>query len=116
MKNFKEQWTLETAMEILQHPTVDSRTWAEAAEWLLLHGPEEIRLLLQQAADHATAECFPELKPEGFTADGEPCYDISAVAQTLGISEEEAARVIAEKERQHGIRQLFDRSETRKLQ
>ena len=43
---FAEQWTVESAMRIVQHPTVDSELWASAVEWLLLHGPPEIRELL----------------------------------------------------------------------
>ncbi len=116
MTEFKEQWTLEAAMEILRHPTVDSRTWAEAVEWLLLYGPPDIRQLLQQASGHATSESFPELRPTGFTPDGQPCYDIADIARSLNISEEEAAMMVAEKEARHGIRQLFGRDETHKIQ
>ena len=39
--DIKDQWTEETAMKILQNPTVDSKLWAEAVEWLILFGPEE---------------------------------------------------------------------------
>ncbi len=111
-----DEWTMETAMEILQHPTVDSKVWAEAVEWLMLYGPPEIRELLQQASGHATRESFPDLTPIGFTATGEPCYSIADLAKSLNISEEEAARIIEEKEQQHGIRQLFGEQETSKLQ
>ncbi|RUM35857.1 MAG: hypothetical protein DSY57_06430 [Desulfobulbus sp.] len=112
----QDQWTVETAMEIMQHPTVDSKIWAEAVEWLMLYGPPEIQELLRQASGHATKESFPELAPTAFTADGEPCYNVADLAQALHISEEEAAEMIAEKERQHGIRQLFDEQETTRLQ
>ncbi len=112
----QNQWTLETAMEIMQHPTVDSKIWAEAVEWLMLYGPPEIRELLQQASGHATKESFPDLAPTGFAADGQPCYTITDLAKSLNISEEEAAKMIAEKEKQHGIRQLFEEQETTKLQ
>ncbi len=116
MTDFKQQWTLDAAMEILRHPTVDSRIWAEAVEWLLLYGPPEVRELLQQASGHATKESFPDLRPSGFTPDGEPCYDIADIARSLGISEEEAAMMVAEKEARHGIRQLFAEDETHKIQ
>ncbi len=116
MTDFKEQWTLEAALEILRHPTVDSRTWADAVEWLLLYGPPEIQQLLQEASGHATRESFPDLRPTGFTPDGQPCYDIGDIARSLNISEEEAARMVAEKEMRHGMRQLFDRDETHKIQ
>ncbi len=112
----QNQWTFEAAMEIMQHPTVDSKIWAEAVEWLMLYGPPEIQELLQQASGHATKESFPDLAPTGFTADGQPCYSITDLAKSLNISEEEAAQMIAEKEKQHGIRQLFEEQETTKLQ
>ncbi len=112
----KDDWTEQSAMEILQHPTVDSKVWAEAVEWLLLYGPPHVQELLQQASGHATRESFPDLRPIGFTPAGEPCYNIADLARSLGISEEEAAEMIAEKEQAHGIRQLFAEEETNKLQ
>ena len=112
----KDEWTVGTAMEILQHPTVDSKVWSEAAEWLLLYGPPEVKELLQHASGHATQGSFPELTPIGFTANGEACYNVADLANALGITEEEAARIIAEKEEQHGVRQLFAEQETTKLQ
>ena len=116
MMTKKDEWTVETALEILQHPTVDSKPWSEAVEWLLLYGPPEIQELLQQASGHATRDSFPELTPIGFTADGQPCYSVAELAKALGISEQEAAESISEKEQQHGVRQLFDEEETTKLQ
>lgn len=112
----EDEWTLKTAMDILRHPTVDSRLWAEAAEWLLLYGPPEIKELLQQASGHAAQQSFPDLTPSGFTANGQACYNVADLARSLGISEDEAAQIIAEKEKQHGIRQLFGDQETSKLQ
>ncbi len=116
MNDFQNEWTLETAMKVLEHPTVDSKLWAEAAEWLLLYGPPKIRELIQQSAGIATEECFPELKPESYTSEGEPCYDVAEVARVLHISEEEAMKVMAEKEMKHGTRHLFDKSETNSVQ
>jgi hypothetical protein len=116
MTTKKDEWTMETAMEIMQHPTVDSKVWAEAVEWLLLYGPPEIKELLQQASGHATKGSFPNLTPLGFTPDGEPCYSLADLAKSLNISEEEAAKTLAEKEQAHGIRQLFGEQETTKLQ
>jgi hypothetical protein len=71
MTEFKKEWTLENAMEILQHPTVDSKIWAEAVEWLLLYGPPEVKEKLSEASGYATGKEFPDLKPEGFVGDGE---------------------------------------------
>ena len=107
---------METAMEILQHPTVDSKIWSEAVEWLLLYGPPEVQELLQQASGHATRDSFPDLTPVGFTADGEPCYSVAELAKSLNISEQQAAEILAEKEQQHGIRQLFEEEETTGMQ
>jgi hypothetical protein len=116
MSEKQKEWTTENALRILHHPTVDSKLWADAVEWLLLYGPQEIKELLQQASGHAAKDSFPDLKTMGCTPEGEPCYTITDLAKSLVVSEEEAARIIAEKEKQHGIRQLFDRNEISKLQ
>jgi len=116
MTEFKKEWTVESAMEILEHPTVDSKVWSEAVEWLLLYGPPEIKQMLQQASGYATSKEFPDLKAERFTGDGEPVYSIADVARALGISEQEAAQVISEKQQKHGVQQLFDEQETKKVQ
>jgi hypothetical protein len=116
MTDFRQEWTVETALEILQHPTVDSQIWASAVEWLLLYGPPEIQELLQEASAHATGESFPDLKPQRYGPDGSPCYDIAELARSLGISEEEARTQLLEKEMKHGIRHGFDETETHRLQ
>ncbi len=116
MMDFQQEWTLESAMEILQHPTVDSKIWAEAVEWLMVYGPPEIKELLQQASGHATQESFPGLKPQGYAPDGTPCYDIAELAQTLGISEEEARIQLQEMEKKHGLRHGYDGEGTTELQ
>ena len=116
MTDFQQQWTLETAMEILQHPTVESKIWAEAVEWLLIYGPPEIQELLRQASGHATRERFPELQPQGYAPDGTPCYDISQLAEVLDISEEEARAKLEEMEEKHGIRHGFGEEDTTGLQ
>jgi hypothetical protein len=116
MTTFKQEWTLESAMEILQHPTVDSKIWAEAVEWLLLYGPPEIREVLQQASGQATQASFPELRPQRYGPDGSPCYEIADLAQVLGISEEEARAQLAEKEEKHGVQHGFADEDTTTLQ
>ena len=116
MHTFEHQWNLEAALEILQHPTVDSRLWAEAVEWLLIFGPLEIREVLQQASGHATQHSFPGLKVQRYAPDGSPCYDISELAKALGISEEEARAQLQELESKHGMRHGFEEDETSSLQ
>ncbi|MBV5319030.1 MAG: hypothetical protein JZU50_14630 [Desulfobulbaceae bacterium] len=116
MTAFKQHWTLESAMEILQHPTVDSEIWASAVEWLLIYGPPEVRELLQQASGQATRENFPELQPQGYGPDGSPCYDIADLARSLGISEEEARAQLAQKEQKHGVQHGFSDDDTTTLQ
>ncbi len=116
MTDFKKEWTVESAIEILAHPTVDSKVWSEAVEWLMVYGPPEIQEMLQHASGFATSREFPELKAQGFTRDGQPVYSVADVAQVLNISEEEAAEIIAEKQQKHGLQQFFDEMETRKVQ
>lgn len=116
MSVFKDAWTLETAMKILQHQTVDSKTWAEAVEWLLIYGPPDIKEMLGLASSHATTESFPELQPKGYDADGRPCYSLSDLASSLQISEEEAARLLAEKEAKHDQPHFIETETTTKLQ
>ena len=116
MTDFARQWTLESALEILRHPTVDSAIWAEAVEWLLVFGPPEIREMLQQASGHATSRSFPELAAQRFAPDGSPCYDIADLARALGITEEEARAQLAEKEAKHGVQHGFSEDDTTGLQ
>ena len=116
MTEFKKEWNVESAMEILQHPTVESKIWAEAVEWLLLYGPAEMKEMLTGASSYATDKEFPELKPQGFAGDGELVYSVGEIAQALGISEDEAAEIIAAKQQKHGVQQLFTTKNTKKMQ
>lgn len=95
--SFKDEWNLESALKILQHPTVDSKLWAEAVEWLLKYGPTSIQKILLDASNTATKIQFPELKPSHYTSDGQPIYDTEKLAETLGISEDEVKEIIAKK-------------------
>ena len=116
MTAFKQEWNSESAMAILRHPTVDGKIWAEAVEWLLLYGPEEVKEMLQQASGHATHTSFPELRPQRYAPDGSPCYEIADLAQSLGITEEEARAQLAEKEQKHGIQHGYADEDTTGLQ
>ncbi|MGI6657649.1 MAG: hypothetical protein ACOX5Z_12695 [Desulfobulbus sp.] len=116
MTTFAREWTLESAMKVLAHPTVDSALWAEAVEWLLLYGPPEIREMIEQSSTQATAASFPDLQPRGCTPDGNLCYAIDELAAALGITEEEARKRLAEQERRHGVRQGFADGEITSVQ
>jgi hypothetical protein len=109
---FKDHWTLENALKVLQHQTVDAKLWAEAVEWLLLYGPPDIQALLLHASGIATQECFPDLKTERCTEEGQPCYDIAAIARALGIDREDAYKTIAEKEMAHQLRHFIEPDDT----
>lgn len=99
MKN-KDLWDLDSAMRVLQHKTVDAKLWSEAVEWLLLNGPEEIKQILLDASEIATDSTFPDLKPSHYTPEGQPYYDISALAKTLGITEEQTREILQKKDRE----------------
>jgi hypothetical protein len=116
MTDLRHQWNLEMALEVLKSETIDSKTWAEAVEWLLLFGPPEIKEVLTMASSHATKESFTELKPEGFTEEGQPCYSLSSLADALNIDADEAMQKLSELERESDSRFLFDPGETSKLQ
>jgi hypothetical protein len=109
---FKDHWSLENALKVLQHQTVDAKLWAEAVEWLLLYGPSDIQALLLHASGIATSECFPTLSTSSYTEDGQPCYDIAAIARALGIDEKDAHRTIAEKEMAHQVRHFIEPDDT----
>lgn len=115
-QDFKDTWTLDNALHILKHPTVDSRLWADAVEWLVLFGTPEIKKLLLSSSGHAIGTCFPELEVKSFSADGEPCYEIADLARSLAIDVEEAREILLEKEKSHGRRHGFMYDETTKIQ
>jgi len=95
--DFKEQWDLATAMKILQHQTVDAKLWAEAVEWLLLYGPPEVVSLLLQASSQAAVNTFAELKAVDDSRAKDLCYEVTALAKALEITEQEAEQIVARK-------------------
>lgn len=116
MTTFQQEWDEAMAMAVLENPTVDSKIWSEAVEWLLLFGPSHIKELLTQASETAAQSCFPELTATSFSPDGQPLYDISQLAKALGISEEETKQRLQEKEQQQGIRHLYTTADALKIQ
>ncbi len=82
---FKAQWNIDMAMAVLASETVDSQTWADAVKWLLLYGPPKLREMLLAASASATGMQFPELRPAGYTEEGEPLYPVDGVAAVLGV-------------------------------
>ncbi len=113
--DIKEQWDLESAMQVLKHKTVDAKVWAEAVEWLILYGPQEIRELLLQSSGTATHNCFPNLRAKGYAPDGQPCYSVADMAKAMGISEDEAREMLKEKEKAQGIHHFIDEDDTMKV-
>ena len=114
--NLKDEWDLESAMKVLQHKTVDAKLWSEAVEWLILFGPEDIRQLLLQSSGTATHECFPDLQAKGYAPDGQPCYSVADMAKAMGIDEEEARKILLEKEKSHETHHFIDEEDTMKVQ
>ncbi len=113
---FKNEWNMESAMQVVQHQTVDARLWAEAVEWLILYGPESIREMLLLASGTATQECFPDLKAKGYAPDGQPCYSMEDLASNLDISKDEAKEMLQEKEKTHKCHHFIDKEDTIKIQ
>ena len=111
----KEQWDLDMALAVLENQTVDSKLWAEAVEWLLLYGPPQIKELINQASGMATQKHFPELKATSYSPDGQPCYDVQAIADALGVSREEVMKKIADMEVKQNAVHLYEESDTKKV-
>jgi len=105
---FKKLWDLESAMKVLAHDTVDSKLWAEAVEWLINYGPPEIQQLLLEASAVATNTSFPELTPSHYDTNGQPCYNVEELANSLGIEENEVKKILREKEVEHQSQQLLE--------
>ena len=102
---FKNLWDIKSAMQILASKNVDAELWAEAVEWLIVNGPPEIRQMLLDASENATEMTFPNLRPSYVTIDGEAFDSVSDIAESLGISEAEAQKIIKRKQQEHN---LFD--------
>ncbi|MBU0682583.1 MAG: hypothetical protein KKD73_14290 [Proteobacteria bacterium] len=115
MSDFEKQWNTEMAMSIMANKTVDSETWAEAVEWLMLYGPPHIQEILNQASHVATSEHFPELKPSGYNPDGTPLYDVQALAKALNISAEDILEKLHKKEEEQETRHLFAEEDSLKI-
>ena len=112
----KDEWDIKSAMQVLQHQTVDAKLWAEAIEWLILYGPDSIREILLNASGTATHQCFPDLEAKGYAADGQPCYSVEDLAKSLHISEDEARKTLKEKETIHQVHHFIDEEDTMKVQ
>ena len=105
---FKDEWDLDTALKVVQNKTVDSKLWAEAVEWLLFYGPPEIVSILLQASGHATEKVFPEVQAADVTDDGQPVYDATQLAHSLGMSVDEVRKILNDKEKAHKMVHFFN--------
>ena len=112
----KDEWDVESALTVLRHKTVDGKIWAEAVEWLILYGPDDVRGLLLDSSGTATYECFPDLQAKGYAPDGQPCYSVEDLAKSLHISEDEARTMLQEKEKIHKLHHFIDDEDTMKVQ
>ena len=115
MDPLKDQWNAEMALEVLKSETVHSAFWLEAVQWLVLYGPAHLKGLIEQASNSAFHDCFPDLKPAGFTPDGQPCYAVQDVAVALGQSEDEVVARMKFFEQTHSI-QIIAATEVKTIQ
>jgi len=116
MTDFKDQWNLEMAMEVLQSQTVDGKVWSEAVKWLLLYGPPQVKDILQQASAVAFEQCFSDVQAKGFNEEGQPYYDLQELAMALGMEVEEAAGRLAELQFAEGVELLVEGDRVYKVQ
>ncbi|MDF1578882.1 MAG: hypothetical protein RQ753_03945 [Desulfurivibrionaceae bacterium] len=115
MMEFKEQWNLGMAMEVLASPNVDGEVWSEAVKWLLLYGPPRIKEILEQASSHAFNEYLPQLQPRGYGDDGQAYYDLGEIAAALGVEEDEVAARLAELQFEEGVEVFVEGDRVYKL-
>lgn len=85
MSDFKAQWNLAMALEVLGGETVDGKVWSEAARWLLFYGPPQLRELLSAASADAFARCFPGVMVKGHSDSGQPYYDLDELASAMEL-------------------------------
>ncbi len=113
---FRDQWNIEMAMQVLVSDSVDSSTWSEAAKWLMLYGPLELQQILLEASSHATGAFFPELKASAFTKDGEPLFRIDHIAKALGTDQKTLKKTLDHSLSEAGAVILHDEEDTFKIQ
>ena len=116
MTEFKEQWDLEMALQVLQNKTVDGQVWSEAVKWLLLYGPPQIKEILQQASSTAFNDSFPGVVAKGYNEEGHPYYDINDLAEAMGVSAEEVAGGLAEIQFDEGVEVFVEGDRVYKVQ
>lgn len=116
MYSFKDEWDLSMALEVLGNENVDSKTWADAAKWLLLYGPPEVREIISQASLHASSETFQNLKATGFDESGRPLFTLEDLASSLGITTEDALRHMENIDGEEDSFQLFSGDNVKKIQ
>ncbi|MCA1765849.1 MAG: hypothetical protein LC633_06340 [Desulfobulbaceae bacterium] len=115
MSEFKEQWNLEMAMQVLGSRNVDGEVWSEAAKWLLLYGPPRIKEILEQASTHAFSEYLPHLQPKGYGDTGQAYYDLGEIAAALGVDEDQVAAKLAELQFEEGFEVFVEGDRVYKL-
>ncbi|MBU0673702.1 MAG: hypothetical protein KJ950_03565 [Proteobacteria bacterium] len=116
MVDFKDQWNLEMALDVLESEAVDAKVWAEAVKWLLLYGPPHIKEILEEASGAALGQCFPDVAVKGYSESGQPYYDINDIALALGVPVEEALQTIAGFQFEEGVELLVEGDRVYKIQ
>ncbi len=112
----ENEWDIKTALAVIMSKGVDSRTWAEAVEWVMLFGPPTLRETIEAASMTATCDCLPEVRAAGINADGEICYDIADLARALGVGEEELGEKINRLQAEKKRRIIFNKDEIGSIQ
>lgn len=114
--DFRDQWNIEMAMQVLVSDSIDSATWAEAVKWLILYGPIELQQVLLDASSHATGAYFPELKPAAFSREGEPLYRVDHLAEVLGADPENLKKTLDRSQAEAENVVLHEEEDTFKIQ
>ena len=69
----------------------DSDEWREAMHYAITHAPPEYKEMF----DDAFRQCFPDLKPAYYDADGNPYFTREQMKEHFGVTDEEIDEVAA---------------------
>jgi len=115
MEDFRQQWNVEMALQVLSSETVEPEPWAEAVKWLLLYGPPEVREILTTAAGVSFDQCFPKVRAMGHNDSGQPYYSLADLAEALGVPVEKASQRLTELQSSLGVEFLVDGDQAHRI-